>query len=102
MLYALHPTRKLRPHLIPKSSHLLNLPQEGTTLEHAGHYRRGRKRLYRENSPYDTEFNESYPLSIANHESRSASMESECCGGVLDCRNFVQTKGGDVRAHAAV
>jgi hypothetical protein len=68
-------------------------------LEHAGHYRRGRKRLYRENSPYDTDFNES---SIVNHESRSASMESECCGGVLDRRNLVETKDDDVAAHAAV
>ncbi|KIK09349.1 hypothetical protein K443DRAFT_671844 [Laccaria amethystina LaAM-08-1] len=73
--------------------------QERTMLEHAGHYRRGRKRLYRENSPYDTDFNES---SIVNHESRSASMESECCGGVLDRRNLVETKDDDVAAHAAV
>lgn len=76
--------------------------QERTTLGHAGHYRRGRKRLYRENSPYDTDFDEFYPLSIVNHESRSASMESECCGGVLDCRNLVEAEGDDVAAHAAV
>ncbi|KXN90164.1 hypothetical protein AN958_04654 [Leucoagaricus sp. SymC.cos] len=55
-------------------------------------YPSGRKRLYREDSPDPPEL----PRIITNispcfdNTKRSTSPESECCGGILDCRDLIE------------
>jgi hypothetical protein len=52
----------------------------------------GRKRLYREDSPEPSES----PRIVRNvspctdNSKRSLSPESECCGGILDCRDLIE------------
>jgi hypothetical protein len=52
----------------------------------------GRKRLHRQDSPEpptSPSHNSPYPQT----DSRSPSVESECCGGIMDCRDLVESEG---------
>ncbi|KAF9445903.1 hypothetical protein P691DRAFT_805009 [Macrolepiota fuliginosa MF-IS2] len=55
-------------------------------------YPSGRKRLYREDSPEPLEPSRSVRKILSRHDkpTRSPSSESECCGGILDCRDLVE------------
>ncbi|TFK44522.1 hypothetical protein BDQ12DRAFT_673141 [Crucibulum laeve] len=64
-------------------------------------YYGGRKRLYREDSPppphLSTRSDYSYHrhTSSSSRHTRSPSLGSECCGGIMDCRDLVEREGSE-------
>jgi len=52
-------------------------------------YPAGRKRLYREDSPEPTEPIH-FPRTSPPYRDRSSSIDSECCGGILNCQDLIE------------
>ncbi|KAJ3565912.1 hypothetical protein NP233_g7343 [Leucocoprinus birnbaumii] len=74
--------------VIPASTLSTSTP----TFPTSNYYSSGRKRLYREDSPEPTE-PPRFPRKVSPRQSSpngSLSPESECCGGILDCRDLIE------------
>lgn len=91
-------TNVLRPASFPSPapSPPYAYPTSSYSTNHSYNLHR-RKRLYREDSP-DSVISHSEHTAYSRPTSRSLSPDSDCCGGLMDCRDLIDRvdKGRDV------
>lgn len=55
-----------------------------------------RKRLHREDSPHSPILSRRESFTDSRRPSPSPSLGSDCCGGIMDCRDLVEPEGDDM------